>query len=92
MEAKENYRFLLERYYNGSATAAEAEELFAALRTGADEEEWTAMIGELQDLAEAIEALIEPMFYRARYPGSAWAIAGLRPDNAFHPCSMLLRS
>jgi hypothetical protein len=42
--------------------------------------------------AEAIEALIEPMFNVARYPGSAWAIAGLRPDNGFHPCAMLLRS
>lgn len=53
MEAKEYYRFLLERYYNGSATAAEEEELFAALRTGADEEEWTAMISELHAAAPA---------------------------------------
>lgn len=53
MEAKEYYRFLLERYYNGSATAAEEEELFAALRTGTDEEEWTVMISELHAAAPA---------------------------------------
>ncbi|MFX1704769.1 FecR domain-containing protein [Chitinophaga sp. CC14] len=53
MEAKEYYRFLLERYYNGSATAAEEEELFAALRTGEDEEDWTVMISELHAAAPA---------------------------------------
>lgn len=47
VEAKEYYRFLLHRYYNGTATAAEEEELFAALRTDSDEEEWTALISEL---------------------------------------------
>ncbi|MET3877158.1 FecR domain-containing protein [Chitinophaga sp. OAE865] len=62
MEAKEYYRFLLERYYNGSATAAEAEELFAALRTGSDEAEWTAMISELHASATADPAY-DPTVY-----------------------------
>ncbi|WP_142682861.1 FecR family protein [Chitinophaga polysaccharea] len=62
MEAKEYYRFLLERYYNGSATAAEAEELFAALRTGTDEAEWTAMISELHAAATADPAY-DPTVY-----------------------------
>ncbi|SEW39435.1 FecR family protein [Chitinophaga arvensicola] len=51
MEAKEYYRFLLERYYNGTATAAEEEELFAALRTGNDDEAWTSLISELHSHA-----------------------------------------
>ncbi|MGF6847303.1 transmembrane sensor [Chitinophaga sp. W3I9] len=62
MEAKEYYRFLLERYYNGSATAAEEEELFAALRTGTDEEEWTVMISELHAAAPADPAY-NPVLY-----------------------------
>jgi len=62
VEAKEYYRFLLERYYNGSATAAEAEELFAALRSGADEDEWTAMISELHAAAPADPAY-DPALY-----------------------------
>lgn len=62
MEAKEYYRFLLERYYNGVATSSEAEELFAALRSGADEEEWTAMISELHAAAPADPAY-EPAVY-----------------------------
>lgn len=51
MEAKDYYRFLLHRYYNGTATAAEEEELFAALRTDGEEEEWTALISELHAAA-----------------------------------------
>jgi ferric-dicitrate binding protein FerR (iron transport regulator) len=51
VEAKEYYRFLLHRYYNGTATAAEEEELFAALRTDGEEEEWTALISELHAAA-----------------------------------------
>ncbi|MGF6924816.1 transmembrane sensor [Chitinophaga sp. W2I13] len=62
MEAKEYYRFLLERYYNGSATAAEEEELFAALRAGTDEEEWTVMISELHAAAPADPAY-NPVLY-----------------------------
>nr|WP_295872952.1 FecR family protein [uncultured Chitinophaga sp.] len=47
MEAKEYYRFLLQRYYAGIATPAEEEELFAELGKQADDEEWVAMLSEL---------------------------------------------
>ncbi|SKA31124.1 FecR protein [Chitinophaga eiseniae] len=47
MEAKEYYRFLLQRYYAGIATPAEEEELFAELGKQADEDEWVAMLSEL---------------------------------------------
>ncbi|HEY9261045.1 FecR family protein [Chitinophaga sp.] len=72
MEAKEYYRFLLHRYYNGTATAAEEEELFAALRTDGEEEEWTALISELHATAipdpaynpalyeDAIDQILQP--------------------------------
>lgn len=72
MEAKEYYRFLLHRYYNGTATAAEEEELFAALRVDGEEEEWTALISELHATAipdpaynptlyeEAINQILQP--------------------------------
>jgi transmembrane sensor len=72
VEAKEYYRFLLHRYYNGTATAAEEEELFAALRTDGEEEEWTTLISELHATAipdpaynpalyeEAINRILQP--------------------------------
>ncbi|RBL91440.1 FecR family protein [Chitinophaga flava] len=47
MEAKEYYRFLLQRYYEGSATAAEEEELYAELKKHADDEAWVALMDEL---------------------------------------------
>lgn len=47
MEAKEYYRFLLQRYYAGIATPAEEEELFAELGKQADDAEWVAMLSEL---------------------------------------------
>jgi transmembrane sensor len=62
VEAKEYYRFLLQRYYNGIATAAEEEELFAALRADGEEEEWTALISELH-----ASALPDPTYDPARY-------------------------
>lgn len=65
MEAKEYYRFLLHRYYNGTATAAEEEELFAALRTDGEEEEWTALISELH-----AAAIPDPAYNPALYEGA----------------------
>ena len=62
VEAKEYYRFLLHRYYNGTATAAEEEELFSALRNNRDEEEWTSLISELHASATA-----DPAYDPARY-------------------------
>lgn len=64
VEAKEYYRFLLHRYYNGTATAAEEEELFAALRADGEEEEWTAMISELHASATPDPAY-NPALYEA---------------------------
>ncbi|MBS0031104.1 FecR family protein [Chitinophaga sp. 22321] len=64
VEAKEYYRFLLHRYYNGTATAAEEEELFTALRSNTDEEEWTSLISELHANAAADPAY-DPALYEA---------------------------
>ncbi|MBO9732820.1 MAG: FecR domain-containing protein [Chitinophaga sp.] len=69
VEAKEYYRFLLHRYYNGTATAAEEEELFAALRTNGDEDAWTTLIGELH-----ASALPDPAYNPAQYEDAIQAI------------------
>ncbi|WP_160712898.1 FecR family protein [Chitinophaga solisilvae] len=62
MEAKEYYRFLLQRYYDGTATEAETEELFAELRKEADEDTWTELISELHSQAPA-----DPAYNAAAY-------------------------
>ncbi|WP_212003575.1 FecR family protein [Chitinophaga sp. HK235] len=62
MEAKEYYRFLLQRYYEGSATAAEEEELFAELGKHADDEAWVALMDELHAVAVA-----DPQYNPAEY-------------------------
>lgn len=69
VEAKEYYRFLLHRYYNGTATAAEEEELFAALRTDGDEDEWTTLISELH-----AAALPDPAYNPAQYEDAIQSI------------------
>lgn len=72
VEAKEYYRFLLHRYYNGTATAAEEEELFAALRTDGEEDEWTTLISELHAAAAP-----DPAYNPALYEGAI--------DQILHP-------
>lgn len=62
MEAKDYYRFLLQRYYEGSASAAEEAELFAALRTNDDDEGWTALINELH-VAAIADPAYDPSVY-----------------------------
>ncbi|QJB36910.1 FecR domain-containing protein [Chitinophaga oryzae] len=62
MEAKEYYRFLLQRYYAGVAAPAEEAELFAELGKQADDEEWVAMLNELHAHTPA-----DPHYHPAEY-------------------------
>ncbi|MGN7818549.1 FecR family protein [Chitinophaga sp. 22536] len=62
MEAKEYYRFLLQRYCAGMATPAEEEELFAELGKQSDDAEWVAMLNELHAHTEA-----DPQYDPAEY-------------------------
>lgn len=62
MEAKEYYRFLLQRYYAGNATPAEEEELFAELGKQSDDAEWVAMLNELHAHTDA-----DPQYDPAEY-------------------------
>ncbi|MGO4290644.1 FecR family protein [Chitinophaga sp. RAB17] len=82
VEAKEYYRFLLHRYYNGTATAAEEEELFAALRADGEEEEWTAMISELHASA-APDPAYNPALYEATIDQILQPVAVTRQISAY---------
>ncbi|NIG56749.1 FecR family protein [Chitinophaga sp. Cy-1792] len=44
MESTAYYKYLLSRYYNGTATPAETEELMEELRKNADEEQWQELV------------------------------------------------
>lgn len=72
MEAKAYYRFLLDRYFEGTATAAEVEELFAELGKNTDDAEWQAMISELHAATAA-----DPQYNAAEWDGVA--------DSILHP-------
>ncbi|WP_143307148.1 FecR family protein [Chitinophaga vietnamensis] len=62
MEAKAYYKFLLERYYNGTASAAETEELYAALIAHPEDEDWQELIAGLH-AAEPADPNYDPQRY-----------------------------
>ncbi|WP_291908814.1 FecR family protein [Chitinophaga sp. CB10] len=62
MESTAYYKYLINRYYNGTATPAETEELMAELRKNADDAQWQALIGEMF-AAEAPDPAYDPALY-----------------------------
>jgi len=62
VESTAYYKYLISRYYNGTATPAETEELMAELRKNADDAQWQALIGEMF-AAEAPDPAYDPALY-----------------------------
>ncbi|SHM46102.1 FecR family protein [Chitinophaga jiangningensis] len=62
MESTAYYKYLITRYYNGTATPAETEELMAELRKHADDEQWQLLIQEMY-AAETPDPAYDPASY-----------------------------